>query len=52
MRDHLFTHTHTHTVTDECLCGPTIPPLLSFTGFVSGKKQDWRSKIKKIQLAL
>lgn len=51
MRDHLFTHTHR--VTDECLCGPTIPPpFFPSLDLSRGKKQDWRSKIKKIQLAL
>lgn len=52
MRDHLFTHTHTHLQMSVCVGQQFRPPFFPSLDLSRGKKQDWRSKIKKIQLAL
>lgn len=50
MRDHLFTHTHT--LTDECLCGPTIPPPPSFLHWIclGGRNKTGVQRSKKYNL--
>lgn len=50
MRDHLFTHTELQM--SVCVGQQFPPPFFPSLDLSRGKKQDWRSKIKKIQLAL
>lgn len=50
MRDHLFTHTELQM--SVCVGQQSPPRFFPSLDLSRGKKQDWRSKIKKIQLAL